>query len=402
AVGCVHSSTCDDGDACNGVETCNPVDGSCGPGTPLTCDDGDPCTDDACSSLFGCVFTPNTAPCDDNDACTANDTCTAGVCLGTPSVFCDDGNPCNGAETCDPTSGQCGVGVAPPCDDGNPCTDDLCSPSLGCYHADNTAPCNDGNLCTNNDTCAVGVCAGTPIDCNNNDLCDGVETCNPANGQCVPGTAPSCDDGNDCTGDFCDAALGCLHTNLTDPCDDGNPCTGPDRCGNGLCSGPAVDCNDGNFCNGSEVCDPLTGGCLAGAPPSCTDADDCTLDSCDAVANTCVHTRPPNYDTCAMATTFTGLNGVLATLQATIPARLGGSLTQQKLVNLLTRARDRVQIAASAVGRRKHQAMASAATRLAQFLRVLDRGMLRGNIDATLGSTLEAEVHPILDRLRSL
>ena len=49
---------CDDGNACNGIETCDGATG-CVPGTPPVCDDGNTCTDDSCDPAIGCVFTPN-------------------------------------------------------------------------------------------------------------------------------------------------------------------------------------------------------------------------------------------------------------------------------------------------------------------------------------------------------
>jgi hypothetical protein len=49
---------CDDGNACNGLETCDGSSG-CVPGTPLVCNDGNTCTDDSCDPALGCVFTPN-------------------------------------------------------------------------------------------------------------------------------------------------------------------------------------------------------------------------------------------------------------------------------------------------------------------------------------------------------
>jgi subtilisin family serine protease len=53
---CVHPAhKCDDGNACNGVEGCDPALG-CIPGTPLACSDGDPCTTDGCDPVHGCVF----------------------------------------------------------------------------------------------------------------------------------------------------------------------------------------------------------------------------------------------------------------------------------------------------------------------------------------------------------
>ena len=45
---------CDDGDACNGVEVCNPVDGSCPDVPDPNCDDGITCTVDSCDPVLGC------------------------------------------------------------------------------------------------------------------------------------------------------------------------------------------------------------------------------------------------------------------------------------------------------------------------------------------------------------
>jgi len=55
---------------------------------------------------------------------------------------CDDGNVCNGAETCDLRNGACVSGPGPDCDDGNECTADSCDPISGCAHAGNPACCD--------------------------------------------------------------------------------------------------------------------------------------------------------------------------------------------------------------------------------------------------------------------
>ncbi|MCB9730701.1 MAG: tandem-95 repeat protein [Deltaproteobacteria bacterium] len=47
---------------------------------------------------------------------------------------CDDGDACNGAESC--AAGACQAGTAPDCDDSEPCTADSCVPASGCAHAD--------------------------------------------------------------------------------------------------------------------------------------------------------------------------------------------------------------------------------------------------------------------------
>ena len=83
------------------------------------------------------------------------------------------------------------------CNDDNPCTEDSCEPSTGCDHQNNEAPCSDGSVCTQEDACAGG--------------------------ECVPGQALECDDGQECTVDSCDALEGCEITDVADE----TPC-GPD------------------------------------------------------------------------------------------------------------------------------------------------------------------------------
>jgi hypothetical protein len=103
-------AACDDGDACNGIETCDPATG-CVPGPPVTCDDG--------------------------DACNGVETCdpATGACVhGTP-VVCDDGDACNGVETCDPATGDCLSGPRADSDgDGSDDCDD-CMPLDGAAFA---------------------------------------------------------------------------------------------------------------------------------------------------------------------------------------------------------------------------------------------------------------------------
>jgi hypothetical protein len=219
---------CDDGDVCNGLETCDPGTGACIPGTALVCEDGNLCTDDACDPVSGCVYENNTVSCNDSNACTTEDQCGGGECLG--------GQPLN-------------------CNDGNICTDDACNPASGCVYGANTAPCNDGNACTSGDTCGDGAClGGLPLNCN---------------------------DGNVCTDDACDSATGCAYIANVAPCDDGNACTTGDRCAGEVCaSGGPVNCDDANLCT-ADSCDPAIG--CQYAAVSCDDGDLCSVDSCDPV-----------------------------------------------------------------------------------------------------------------------
>lgn len=54
---CLYADECDDGEFCNGSETC--VNGSCRSGVPVDCDDADVCTDDTCDPAMGCVNARN-------------------------------------------------------------------------------------------------------------------------------------------------------------------------------------------------------------------------------------------------------------------------------------------------------------------------------------------------------
>ena len=134
------------------------------------------------------------------------------TCRCANNADCNDGNACNGVETCD--AGHCVLGTPLNCDDGNACTID-CDPATGCVQiakADGTG-CDDGDECTKGDQCVGGAC--------------------------TPGEPRACNDGNDCTADTCDPAKGCVHTDLGTglPCSDGNACTQGDACIHGNCIG---------------------------------------------------------------------------------------------------------------------------------------------------------------------
>ena len=137
--------------------------------------------------------------------------------------------------------------------------------------------CLDGDPCTD-DACdpALG-CLHLPTDatCSDGLVCTVGDTC--TQGVCLPGSVTSCDDDDVCTDDYCDATTGCHHTFNTAPCTDGDACTLGDTCGGGVCApGSATpDCDDGNACT-ADACDPASGctnGHLTGTP--CDDGTVC-------------------------------------------------------------------------------------------------------------------------------
>jgi hypothetical protein len=291
--GTIQVTSCDDGNACT-ADDCTQGEGCTH--TAVSCDDGNPCTADSCDPALGCASIPN------------------------PGASCSDDNVCTLGETCN-ASGLCADGVAVNPDDGNPCTDDLCDPVTGVQHVVALGrPCDDGNLCNGIETCdaSAGCSLGTPIPTSDGIACT-IDVCDPQTG--LVAHAPddaACDDDNRCTSDRCNATAGCQHADTTAACDDGLFCNGVESCNpaTGCAAGtpPAVSdgvactidscdeanhtiahqpsdaaCNDHDPCNGTETCDPSLG-CMHGTPVPVADADDCTIDSCDPATGQPLHT----------------------------------------------------------------------------------------------------------------
>jgi len=376
ATGCDHT-----GDPCLPASTCNEEFDICGCGSDDDCDDGVGCTDDSCDAGT-CVYIPNNANCPDDgeycngaescdqlldcvhsgdpcpvdlmcnetgescDECLANgdcsdgvgctdDTCEGGSCVYTPNDDnCpDDGLYCTGDDVCHPTDGclntgnPCAAGLHcqestdsceecildSHCTDGVPCTDNACVAN-SCVFTANDANCaDDGQYCTGLERCdaATGCysegdpCAASGYYCNDTtDRCDECQVnahCNDGifctvdscvNGTCwnSPSNARCPDDGQYCNGsEYCSASSGCRHSGdpcaaigltcneTTDECegclvdadcDDGVGCTN-DTCVNNSCVFTPDDLNcadDGLYCNGLEICSPLDDCVSAGDP----------------------------------------------------------------------------------------------------------------------------------------
>jgi hypothetical protein len=165
------------------------------------------------------------------------------ACPGDSDAECDDGNPCNGVETCN--AGICADGDDLSCKDDNPCTSDVCDEQQGCMNEPVEGSCDDGDLCNGPDVCAAGVCVSdAPLDC---------------------------DDANVCTLDFCDPDGGCFHTEATGSCTDG--CSTGAMCSGGICAGGFSPCDD--VCERCDegACAPACGVPISrSASPNASDA----------------------------------------------------------------------------------------------------------------------------------
>jgi hypothetical protein len=246
------SASCVDEFFCDGEEYCS--GGACQEGTAVDCTDSVGCTEDSCNEgTDECVNLPNDAFCDDGQWCNGAETCDVVLeCVGGTgrdcdvSVVCsgdccDEGQWCTGTETCDALL-DCQDGTPVDCDDGVTCTVDACNEgTLSCDHTASDALCDDGQWCNGAETCDAGLdCqAGTPVDCSDTNDCTD-DFCDDTDDACQ-NVCNAVDDQDDCCADpVCEDAPIC-----------GPPCVDLDEDGFGdpasaRCTYPGLDCDDSN------------------------------------------------------------------------------------------------------------------------------------------------------------
>ena len=230
---CLAIGDCDADSDCPSTATC--IAGVC-------TDNGDCATDDDCSGSQSCVE----GDCVRNDDCSADaecptdQRCVEGVCLRRPSCLTDD--ECAFDERCDLSNDggtcvvigdcldvdDCGAAVGVACLDGA-CTRAPCG---------RDSECDDGQFCNGAETCnpRVGCASGTAPTTVGLPACAN-ESCDEANDRLVLTAFNSrCADASPCTDDVCDVALGCANPENTFV-----PAAGPaGDCERTVCQGGAV------------------------------------------------------------------------------------------------------------------------------------------------------------------
>jgi hypothetical protein len=199
---------------------CNPQTLHCDMVEVLSaCDDEDSCTQDICTEEGACV---HEAGCGTNNPCATSsfpeskdETMNACVCEGAgasegfegDSFCCEnswDGICVNEAAT------YCGA----VCDCADPAFDPTCGDASDCVF------CSD-DVCAASWDCVDGQCADTgPLVCDvaNADSCI-QNSCDSFAGGCeVMASIEACDDGDDCTWDFCDAESGACSNEVIEGC----------------------------------------------------------------------------------------------------------------------------------------------------------------------------------------
>lgn len=342
----LNDTACDAG-ACYGNDAvCQ--DGACVGGTPtLVCPD-DGCIDLECAEddagVATCVIVQQQAVgalCVNNDPCSVNDQCNAvGDCVGS-LLNCDflDSDACTvgvcSAGTCVPAPASEGLA----CADGISCSTASCNNGV-CTAAVSSCGCEASSDCAAGiptcmaGTCSSGTCEFTVLDggCFIGNQCYDQGDPHPSSACliCDGAAAPhawtqlSCDDGNGCTDDSCDVALGCLNVNDdANTCSDNNSCSSDDHCEAGQCVGtcacvldsdcvepkPACGnwqcqnnecvvapdsaqygdpCDDGDFCTSNDVCSAA--GCVGSGQTDCSESGNgvCLVGFCDSAAGACI------------------------------------------------------------------------------------------------------------------
>jgi len=330
---CTTASDCDDDDKCT-QDLCDLQDHVC-----MHTDKVDTglCDDGLCWTVEGCD--PETGECTytvDADACpvvycfgssleqAAANHCGVDPCKVPDCVF--DGPfeawnevlppDCEGADA--EYCGECDFDTDEDCDDGDPCTEDQCQAGVGCVNTKLDLP---GCVCFETSDCEIWidgpcqevacdmvehVCEKFPKDCEDGhectfDFCDlDTDTCIH---QLIEPTPPECEDVELCyDDDFCD---GEVEEEFGEDC----PCkhswcefvTGKDY---GLCIVEDVGCDDNDLCTVDTCAFDGESCACAYAPFSCDDEDPCTEDVCDPLVG-CLYPdldvddgNPCTIDTC--------------------------------------------------------------------------------------------------------
>jgi len=210
-------------------------------------------------------------PCERSDG--SPGACIHGFCGCTEDLGCPDSGPCI-VSVCH--AGWCeGIGLpdGTDCSEANPplaeCQGTVCT-ALGCT---SDPDCNDGNECTD-DFCnlAVGLCDNLPRPDDEPCFLLSAPSAVCAAGECIEAACTAdeqCDRLSPCVRGVCDLATGACQEPIE--VDDGTSCErsdgSPGACVDGFC-GCADDsvCTEATECRSAGVCNPETGACEAGVP----------------------------------------------------------------------------------------------------------------------------------------
>lgn len=325
---CASDAACDDGNFCNGIETC---DCACQPGTPPTCADEFECTEDRCADNR-CVNVPAHARCGDGKICRPAE----GGCVAPPpcrdDADCVPDDPCQ-TGNCEAATRSCAFAPFDGDEDGHApivCGGDDCDDSTDAVNPEQFERCNqkddncDGEMDEGIDfMTSQGHCGGCNHECR--------EWLRCVNGNCQCPSEGLTDCGSGCVN------LQANRTNCGEcgwECQEGEQCVagrcvcpdGLENCGNG-CIDTQADrencgrcghwCGDANgfilTCRGGECV------CWEENQELCDDG--CTVvaedpENCGRCENMCDENMVCQNGTCICSEGFTDCNDICADLTA--------------------------------------------------------------------------------------
>ena len=260
-----NGAACEDGDLCTTGDTC--LIGVCQPGEGTVCDGQGPCRVGTCDPLDGgCdyVNAEEGSSCEDGDACSALSTCQGGLCVQSEALVCPDQGPCKSV-VCDVNEGciesdlEDGTPCELPCYDAASCTSGACvgDPSAKPACAPASEPCVDAWLCDpESGGCTVMIPTDADTFCDTDGSQCTLEVCDGA-GACVTYEEDACEFESSldpCWNYTCEAEGGCAPTEWAPTAG----CPGP-PCGDGFCfeGESCFDCPfDCGECCGDGTCTP--------------------------------------------------------------------------------------------------------------------------------------------------
>jgi hypothetical protein len=169
------------------------------------------------------------------------------------------------------------------------------------------------------------------------------------------------------------------------PCESDFECSPAGRCAglacvDGVCASVDVrSCSDGNLCNGEEPCS--NGECGTGTPLQCADADPCTVDSCNPAVG-CLHVLATGIPSIACRVEAFGqaLDAAPDQVQKKLRVRLDAELEKLRAtVDAAALTTDNVKL---------KRLLKKAAKRAKKLVRLVDKGVRKGQLPPALGDTL--------------
>lgn len=255
------------------------------------CEDNNPCTDDSCVAER-CVNTAREGDCDDGEFCNGTDTCAAGMCSVHAGGVCLEGQLCDErGEACGEcaTDADCPAGVVGEWSECEFDKENLCDESgmrvrtltfYGCVRASCATASREQVEECSRDT-EGRSCGSSSVEAGE---CVYTSTCGQVGLQPVTTTSHECAAGACGSRQEVERTL-CNRSTDGVECEDEDRCTFEDTCQVGVCRGMPVVCDDGVECT-ADMCNPSNGMCLYALQNSfCDDSDPCTTDrtgpSCD-------------------------------------------------------------------------------------------------------------------------